>query len=88
MQVTHKLIWPNSSWRASSSSESSSLQEEEEEEAEPGWAWGDRPAIGVSLSTRSLHSCLLCCFMRCKTCWTLARTEWLLPVDWKEGGGD
>lgn len=41
-------------------------------------------AKGTLLITRSLHKTLLCCFIRCKTCWTLATTAWLGLVDWRK----
>lgn len=84
---THKLMCPNSSCNISSRSDSSSLLEE----AELLLDWCAERLLslveqggGVCPSTRSLQSWGWWCFMRWRTCWTFARTEWLELVDWRE----
>ncbi len=82
--VTHKLICPSSSWRASRISERLPSVEAAllGEDGGLHWACWFSETDFCSALTLS-HSRGFLCFIRCKTLWTLALTEWLGLVDWK-----
>lgn len=84
MAVTHKLICPSSSWRASRISErlprlETAVLGEDEGLRRSRWLSEADFCWALTLS----HSRRFLCFIMCNTLWTLALTEWLGLVDWK-----
>ncbi len=82
--VTHKLICPSSSWRASRRSERLPSVEVALLGEDGGLRWVCWFSETDFCSALTLsHSRGFLCFIRCKTLWTLALTEWLGLVDWE-----